>query len=80
MGVAGGLPENNRKSTSKMYLYSERTSCAGVGPNVLQKSTYIASARSAQTPTPGHKKTHFKKLLNKIENVLRSCQEMKSVL
>ena len=43
MGVAGGLLENNRKSTSKWYLNSERTKCAGVGldiEKVLQKCTY----------------------------------------
>ena len=47
---------------------------------VLQKCTSAASARSARAWGLTHKKTHFKKLLDKIENVLKSCQEMKSVL
>ena len=42
MGVAGGLPQSNRKSTSKWYLNSERTECAGVQlyiEKVLRKCT-----------------------------------------
>ena len=47
---------------------------------LLQNSTYIACARSARAWCLTHKKTHLENLLNKIENVLPSCKEIKSVL
>ena len=53
---------------------------AGGLPKSNLKCTYIASARSARAWSLTHKKTHFKKLLDNIKNVLKPCQEMKSVL